>query len=56
MTVEYDILVTCRLGFERVVASYIKELFTQLEVEPSPREFQGLVLVAGAGEQRDVVA
>jgi len=43
-----DLVVTCRLGFERITASYIKELQESVEVIPAPYGFSGLVLVAGA--------
>jgi tRNA acetyltransferase TAN1 len=34
-----DLVVTCRLGMERVVASYIAELDWGVEVVPAPRGF-----------------
>jgi tRNA(Ser,Leu) C12 N-acetylase TAN1 len=43
-----DLVVTCGLGMERVVASYIAELDSGVEVVPAPRGFSGLVLVYGA--------
>ena len=47
-----DIVVTCRLDMERVVASYIKELDPRVEVEPSPMGFKGVVLVYGATDRQ----
>lgn len=46
-----DLVVTCRLGMERVVASYIAELDSGVEVVPAPRGFSGLVLVYGARDK-----
>mgnify|MGYP001770661735 CR=1 FL=1 len=46
-----DLVVTCRLGFERIVASYIKELDESLEVTPAPYGFSGLLLVSGARDK-----
>ena len=51
MTERFDIMVTCRLGFENVVASYLKELFPQARVVPRPYGFQGIVLIAGLGDR-----
>ncbi len=48
-----DILVKTALGFERIVASRIKEIDEEAVVIPSPRGFKGLVLVkAGKLEPR----
>jgi tRNA acetyltransferase TAN1 len=41
------IIVKTPLGMEKTVASLIKELLPYLTVEPSPRGYQGLVLVYG---------
>jgi tRNA acetyltransferase TAN1 len=41
-----DLIVTCRLGFEKIAASYIKELGRGLEASPAPYGFPGLVLVS----------
>lgn len=41
-----DIILTCRLGMERVVASYVKELSPEVEVYPAPFNLMGMVLVA----------
>ncbi len=45
-----SLVVTCRLGMERVVASYIGELDPGAVVVPAPYGFSGLVLVVGAGD------
>ncbi|ABL79167.1 SPOUT family RNA methylase [Thermofilum pendens] len=39
------LIITCKLGFERVVASYVEELDPAAEVEATPQGFAGLVLV-----------
>lgn len=49
-----DLLVTCRLGFEKIVASYIRELDENLEVTPAPYGFLGLVLVSGARDKSEL--
>ncbi|MGC8983176.1 MAG: SPOUT family RNA methylase [Desulfurococcaceae archaeon] len=46
-----DLLITCKLGFEKIVASYLKELDERLEVIPAPHGFLGLVLVSGASDK-----
>jgi len=46
-----DLVVTCRLGMERVVASYISELDPAAVVVPAPHGFSGLVLVAKASDK-----
>jgi tRNA acetyltransferase TAN1 len=46
-----SLLVTCRLGFERIVASYIRELGEGFQVIPAPYGFLGLVLVSGASDR-----
>lgn len=43
-----NIVLTCRIGMEKVVASYIQELDSQVKVYPSPYGFLGLVLVASS--------
>lgn len=43
-----DLIVTCRLGMERVVASHIRELDPGALVTPAPEGYRGLVLVEGA--------
>jgi len=45
-----DLLITCRLGMERVVASYVKELDPSATVVPAPEGFLGLVLVEEASD------
>jgi len=46
-----DLIVTCRLGMEKIVASYIKDIETGVEVLPAPFNFMGLILVAGSGDR-----
>jgi hypothetical protein len=46
-----DLVVTCRLGMERAVASYISELDPAAAVVPAPHGFSGLVLVANASDK-----
>ncbi|MCS7104741.1 MAG: SPOUT family RNA methylase [Thermofilaceae archaeon] len=45
-----DLLVTCRLGMEKVVASFIRELDPSAVITPSPEGFSGLVFVKGASD------
>jgi len=45
------LLITCKLGFERVVASYVRDLGEGFEVIPAPYGFLGLVLVSGVGDR-----
>jgi len=40
-----DLVITCRLGMEKVVASYIKDIDPQAMVVPAPRGLLGMVLV-----------
>jgi len=47
-----DIIITCRLGMERVVASYIKELDAKAEVMPAPHGYLGLVLVFNSSDKQ----
>lgn len=47
-----DLVVTCRLGMERVVASYLAELDPTAAVVAAPYGFAGLVLVAGASDKK----
>jgi tRNA acetyltransferase TAN1 len=49
----YNILIKTELGFERIVASRIKELDEDAEVYPSPLGFKGLVLVKSGRLDRD---
>jgi len=49
-----DIVVTCRLGMEKVVASYIRELDPEAEVVPAPRGLMGMVLVARARDKHSL--
>ena len=51
-----DLLITCRLGMERVVASYVRELDPQATVVPAPEGFSGLVLVEGASDREGLYA
>ncbi|MCE4617290.1 MAG: SPOUT family RNA methylase [Desulfurococcales archaeon] len=44
------IVLKTRLGLEKIVANRVKELFHYLEVSPSPKGFQGLVLVKNCRE------
>ncbi|MEL9940875.1 MAG: SPOUT family RNA methylase [Ignisphaera sp.] len=46
-----DIIVTCRLGMERVVASYIAELDPNAKAVPAPDNFMGLVIVYGVRDK-----
>ncbi len=46
-----DIIATCRLGMEKVVASYIKELDPDAEVVPAPRNLSGMVVVIGTKDK-----
>ena len=46
-----DLVVTCRLGMERFVASYISELDPAAAVVPAPNGFSGLVFVANASDK-----
>lgn len=46
-----DLVITCRLGMEKVVASYIAELDPEAKVIPSPYGYMGLVLVARARDK-----
>ncbi|ADM27393.1 THUMP domain protein [Ignisphaera aggregans DSM 17230] len=46
-----DIIVTCRLGMEKIVASYIKDIETGVEILPAPFNFMGLILVAGSRDR-----
>ncbi len=50
----YDVLIKCRLGMERVCASYIKDLNPKLEVVSAPKGFSGLVLVGGADDKYEL--
>ncbi len=53
MTLErVNVVMTCRLGMERVVASYVKELDPEAEVVPCPFGLMGMVLVAARDPQR----
>ncbi|MEM0024732.1 MAG: SPOUT family RNA methylase [Thermofilaceae archaeon] len=45
-----SLIVTCKLGMERVVASYVRELDPNATVTPAPEGFLGLVLVEGASD------
>ncbi len=47
------ILVKTELGFERIVATRIKELIREVEAVPAPRGFKGLVLIYGDPSIRD---
>ncbi len=53
---DIDIVVTCRLGMEKVVASYIKELDPQAVVIPSPRGLLGMVLVKSGSLEKERLA
>mgnify|MGYP001772537361 CR=1 FL=1 len=46
-----DLLLTCKLGLERVVASYVKELSEVVEVVPAPLGFSGIVVVCNAPDK-----
>ncbi len=46
-----DLIITCRLGVEKIVASYIKDIEAGVEVLPAPLNFMGLVLVAGSRDK-----
>ncbi len=47
MTLEkVNLVLTCRLGMEKVVASYVTELDPQADVIPAPRGLLGMVLVS----------
>ena len=50
-----DIIVTCKLGFERVVASLIKELCPECRAVPSPMGYMGLVLVEAPTQNIEVL-
>ncbi|MEM3689753.1 MAG: THUMP domain-containing protein, partial [Thermofilum sp.] len=54
--VRVDIIVTCKLGFERVVASLIKELCPECRAVPSPMGYMGLVLVEAPTQNIEVLA
>ena len=41
-----ELIITCKLGFEKIVASYIQEFDHSAEVYSAPHGFSGLVLVA----------
>ncbi len=49
---QVQLLATCRIGMERVVASYIKELLPQASVVAAPHGFLGLVLVSDVEDPR----
>jgi len=46
-----DLIVTCRLGMESIVASYIRELDENAVVAASPNGYPGLVIVACASDR-----
>ncbi len=46
-----DLVITCRLGMEKIVTSYVKELEPNVEVYPAPFNLMGMVLVAGAKDK-----
>lgn len=46
-----NIIVTCRIGMEKVVASYIQELDPQSKIYRSPYGFSGLVLISSSDPQ-----
>lgn len=46
-----DLIIKCRLGMEKVCASYIKDLNPNLTVIPSPKGFKGLVLVCDVDDK-----
>jgi len=48
---KFDLIVTCRLGMEKIVASYIKDIDSGVEVLPAPFNFMGLILVAGSRDR-----
>jgi len=43
-----DVIITCKLGMEKVVASYVMEIDPSAKVVPSPENFMGLVLIYNA--------
>ncbi len=49
-----NVLITCRLGMENVVASYVKELDPNAEVVPSPKGLMGMVIVTGSKDPREL--
>ncbi len=46
-----DLVITCRLGMEKVVASYIKDLDSSAEVVPAPFNLMGMVLVVRCSDK-----
>ncbi|MEM5833678.1 MAG: SPOUT family RNA methylase [Candidatus Aenigmatarchaeota archaeon] len=46
-----DLFLTCKLGLERVVASYIKDVAQEVTVEVSPMGFHGILLVCDAKDK-----
>jgi len=51
-----DVIVTCKLGFERVVASLINELCPDCRATPSPMGYMGLVFVEAPTQNIDELA
>ncbi len=41
----YDILLTCRLGMDKIVATYVMELDPEAQVVPSPFGYEGMVAI-----------
>ncbi|MEM4483884.1 MAG: SPOUT family RNA methylase [Candidatus Methanomethylicia archaeon] len=46
-----DLIITCKLGMEKIVESYVRDLDVNAQVLSSPQGFPGLVLVAYASDK-----
>ncbi|MFN3804873.1 MAG: SPOUT family RNA methylase [Pyrobaculum sp.] len=47
-----DLIVKTRKNFEKIAASYIKELFPEAEVTPAPRGYLGVIFVSNVDKQK----